>query len=99
VRKNSDAQTKPVLEAKPAGTPWRPVDDFESAAAGDTQAISDFVETVLEAVPALEAVPEKLPEPAANAPTAATAPPTSSSWSLWQCMAPKVDNGSELQLA
>eukprot|EP00747_Dinoflagellata_sp_TGD_P161610 gnl/TRDRNA2_/TRDRNA2_178239_c0_seq1.p1 gnl/TRDRNA2_/TRDRNA2_178239_c0~~gnl/TRDRNA2_/TRDRNA2_178239_c0_seq1.p1 ORF type:complete len:240 (+),score=50.69 gnl/TRDRNA2_/TRDRNA2_178239_c0_seq1:100-720(+) len=104
VPKKSDEQPKPVLEAKPAGTPWRAIDDFEAAAAGDTQAICDFmadekVENVLDAVPVLEAVPEILPVPTANAPTAATAPPTSSSWFLWQCMAPNVDNGSELHLA
>jgi len=108
VPKSSDAQ-KPVLEAKPACTPWRPIDDFEAAASGDTQAMLELlpyetVETVPAAAPVSLPVSSAADVPVSSAadvpvPSVADAPPTLSSYLLWQCMAPNTDTGSELPTA
>jgi hypothetical protein len=94
-----------ALEATPAATPWRHVDDFEAAASGDMQTILEFLPGEALDHPALEAAPEVAPKSiavdAVDAPAerVVETPAASSSCFFAQCMAPKTESGSELQLA
>jgi hypothetical protein len=76
------------------------MNDFEAAASGDTQAILGFLPDEASMI-APEVVPEDITISAVDtpAPIVADMPPAFSSWLHWQCMDPKIENNSEVQVA